>query len=67
MPALTPSRGSLYVVRWIRADGRNAKHRYFRRRHDAHAFLTRLRDGGWTAELYRTNTEWERSSTDARQ
>ena len=30
-PSLEPSAGRIHVVRWIRADGRDAKHRYFRR------------------------------------
>jgi hypothetical protein len=59
MPALTPTDGPLYVVRWLRLDGRNAKHRYFRREHDARRFLDRLVNGGWTARLYVSETTWK--------
>ncbi len=58
MPRLTPTEGPLYVVRWLRADGSCTKHRYFRRHHDAVRLLTRLLDGGWTADLYATETRW---------
>ncbi len=41
-PRLTPSNGPLHVVRWIRDDGRDVKHRYFRRDTDASAFVRKL-------------------------
>lgn len=58
MKRLQPRDGALYVVRWLRTDGSQAKHRYFRREHDARRLLARLTAGGWTAELYVTDTEW---------
>lgn len=57
-PTLKPRSGPLYVVRWIRLDGRNAKHRYFRRRTDAARFLKRLQDGGWDAAMFHTVAGW---------
>lgn len=54
-----PTDGPLYAVRWLREDGRDIKHRYYRRRTDADAFLTKLRAAGRHAELYRTDTIWE--------
>lgn len=58
---LRPRAGTLYVVRWIRLDGRNIKHKYFRRPADAHDFLNKLHQGGWTAELFVSSTAWRRA------
>ncbi len=57
-PRIAPAPGPLYVVRWIRLDGRDVKHRYFRRRHDARAFQAKLRAAGRDARLYQTPTTW---------
>ena len=57
-PSLTPRNGRLYVVRWLRTDGSCVKHRYFRRRADALAFLERLRSGGWSTALFVAHTSW---------
>ena len=56
--ALRPRNGGLWVVRWIRTDGRNAKHRYFRRRADARVFAARLRSLGKPVRVYLTETKW---------
>lgn len=57
-PRLAPSDGPLYVVRWIRLDGRDARHRYFRRRHDAEAFQQKLVATGRDTRLFQTSTAW---------
>ncbi len=58
-PRIAPTPGALYVVRWIRRDGRDACHRYYRRQHDAKAFATKLRDAGRESRIYRTPTTWK--------
>lgn len=55
---LTPPNGTIYVVRWIRADGRDTKHKYFRRSHDAQTFHDRLHAGGWTVATFTSDTKW---------
>ena len=57
---LTPNDGPLYVVRWIRDDGRDVKHRYFRRESDATRFLAKLRAVGKPSALYAAPATWER-------
>jgi hypothetical protein len=55
-PQIAPISGPLFVVRWIRLDGRDVRHRYYRRLHDAKTFATKLRDAGREARIYRTTT-----------
>lgn len=55
---LKPRARRLWVVRWIEAGGRNVKHRYYAREHDADRFLASLHAGGWTADIYLTRCEW---------
>jgi hypothetical protein len=55
---LTPTANRLYVVRWIRADGRDIKHRYFAREIDARAFHAKLTGFGKTAAIFTTVTSW---------
>lgn len=55
---LVPRSGSLFVVRWVRNDGKVVKHRYYRRRADAEAFALRLSQGGWYVEMFRADTTW---------
>ena len=57
---LLPRAERLYVVRWVRRDGRCVKHRTYTRRYDAERFYRRLRDGGWAVEMFSTPTEWSR-------
>ncbi len=61
-PRIAPTPGPLFVVRWIRLDGRDARHRYYRRRHDAEAFATKLSTAGRDARLYRTTTAWQETA-----
>ena len=55
---LTPTSRQLYIVRWIREDGRDVRHKHFTRENDARAFLARLQGYGKDAALFTTNTEW---------
>lgn len=59
MHRLTPPDGPLYVVRWINSGRGDAKHKYFRRHHDALCFLSKLTDLGKDTRLYVTNTDWQ--------
>ncbi len=59
---LTPSAGALYVVRWVRLDGRDVRHRYYRRHRDAHAFAAKLASVGREARIYRTNVTWQETA-----
>lgn len=56
---LTPTSPQLYVVRWLREDGRDVKHKHFTREHDARAFLHRLQAFGKEAALFTTRTDWK--------
>ncbi len=56
---IAPVDGALYVVRWVRLDGRVVKHRYFRRRHDAKAFQLKLHKVSREARLYKTAATWQ--------
>lgn len=59
---LTPRNGTLYIVRWIRDDGRDVKHKYFTRRHDAEQFANKLVDHGKDTDdvaIFTTTTTWE--------
>lgn len=59
MKDTTPKNGTLYVVRWVRLDGRVIKHRHFTRQHDAQQFLDKVRAAGRQAAMYRSRTDWE--------
>lgn len=61
-PQIRPAAGALYVVRWVRLDGRDAKHHYYRRLHDAQSFKARLVAAGREARIFRTQTRWEEES-----
>lgn len=56
---LRPTTRSVFVVRWIRTDGRDVKHRYFSRRHDAETYAAKLRSYGKDPAVFRAATEWE--------
>ena len=56
---LTPTSRQLYIVRWIREDGRDVRHKHFTRETDARAFLARLQDYGKDAALFTTHTDWK--------
>lgn len=55
-----PPSKKLHVVRWVRADGRDVKHRYFTREYDAVMFANRLRKVGKDPLTLRTNVDWQR-------
>lgn len=59
MPQLEPSTSRLFTVRWIREDGRNAKHKHFSRAADAVDFHRKLVGLGKTAAIYTTAVQWE--------
>lgn len=56
---LTPTSRQLHVVRWIREDGRDVKHKHFTREQDARAYLARLQGFGKEAALFTTRTDWK--------
>lgn len=57
---LTPRATALYVVRWIRADGRDVKHRYFAREHDARGCASKLARHGRAPQIFRAPVgDWE--------
>jgi len=58
---LKPTARQLWIVRWIREDGTETRHRVFLRRHPAQRFLTALVDGGREAAMFSTPTTWEES------
>lgn len=55
---LVPVSGPIWVVRWVRLDGRDVRHRYFRRRGDAEALQRKFRAVGREARVYETTTKW---------
>lgn len=59
MPQLEPQTTRLYVVRWIREDGRNAKHKHFSRAAQAADFHRKLAEAGKTTAIYTTPVQWE--------
>lgn len=59
MPQLQPQTTRLFVVRWIREDGRNAKHKHFSRAAQAADFHHKLTQAGKTAAIYTTPVQWQ--------
>jgi len=59
---LKPSAPRLWIVRWVRADGLETRHRVFLRRHPAQRHLARLLDHGRTAALFTTAVSWKEES-----
>lgn len=57
-----PITDHLWIVRWVRLDGRDVKHRYYTRLQDAEAFACKLRGANRIARVYVTTTEWEQVS-----
>lgn len=55
---LRPRDGRLFVVRWIRDDGHETRHRHFRRQHDAGVLLEKLLEDGHEAAMFVSDTEW---------
>lgn len=57
---LKPGTARVWIVRWVRADGTETRHRTFLRRHPAQRFLAALLDHGRTAGLFSTAATWEK-------
>lgn len=57
---MTPVDGALYVVRWVRLDGRDVRHRYYRRLIDAKGFQAKLDGVERDARIYLTTTKWQK-------
>jgi hypothetical protein len=55
---LKPSAPRLFIVRWVRADGTETKHRTFLRRHPAERFHAKLLDHGCEAALFSSAASW---------
>lgn len=55
---LKPSAPRLWIVRWVRAEGTETRHRMFLRRHPAQRFLTMLLEEGRTARMFGTAASW---------
>jgi uncharacterized membrane protein len=55
---LRPRDGELHVVRWIRSDGREVRHRYFRRRRDAERLCAWLEGLAMPCQIFSTTTRW---------
>lgn len=58
-PSIRPPDGWIYVVRWLRRDGLEVRHRYYRHRSHARAFADRLADYGIPSSTYRTEATWQ--------
>ncbi len=59
---LRPPDGSVWVVRWVRNDGRDAVHRFYLRRHDALARAERLRSWGKDVAVYESPVAWQEAT-----
>jgi hypothetical protein len=61
VPAIKPSGGSVYVVRWTRPDGREMRQRFYRRGTDAARFAAcvRMFCGGCQPRVYVTAVDWQ--------
>ncbi len=56
---LKPSARRIWIVRWVRADGLETRHRMFLRRHPAQRFLAMLIDHGRTAGMFSASVCWK--------
>jgi hypothetical protein len=59
---LRPSADRVWIVRWVREDGRDTKHRMFLRRHPARTFCARLRANGKDVANFTSDTTWKAAS-----
>jgi len=59
---LKPSSRRIWIVRWIREDGTETRHRVYLQRFSAQRFLTTLLDHGRTAGMFSTPATWEEES-----
>ena len=59
---LHPRDGRVYVVRWVRTDGRDVKHRFYLRRHDALARAERSPLVGQGRRRLRSPVAWQEAT-----
>jgi hypothetical protein len=59
---LRPRTPRLWIVRWVREDGSETRHRIYMTRHAATRFLRALLADGREAAMFSTPVEWERVS-----
>jgi hypothetical protein len=57
-PSLRPATRWIYIVRWVRVDGRETRHRIFMQRPAAQVFLLALLADGRDAALFVTAATW---------
>jgi hypothetical protein len=53
-----PTGGSVFVVRWVRADGASYKQRFYRRLCDAEVFVGYLTARGIDSSIYSSPVRW---------
>jgi len=59
---LRPPDGRVFVVRWVRNDGRDVVHRFYLRRHAAVARAERLRRWGKDVAVFESPAAWRETS-----
>jgi len=59
---LKPSSRRIWIVRWIREDGTETRHRVYLQRFSAQRFLTALQADGRAAAMFSTSATWEEES-----
>jgi len=55
---LKPRTRRVWIVRWVRADGHETRHRVYLTRHHAARFHDVLLDGGRDAAMFTTDVDW---------
>lgn len=55
---LKPRGRRVWIVRWVRADGRETVHKIYMRRHPAERFCRRLKRSGREAEIFTSAVDW---------
>jgi hypothetical protein len=56
---LKPSAPRVWIVRWVRADGTETRHRVYLQRYAAQRFHAMLLDDGRDVALFSTSATWE--------
>jgi len=59
---LKPRARRLWIVRWVREDGTETRHRVYLQRFSAQRFLTALVEDGRDAAMFSTSATWEEGS-----
>lgn len=57
--SLRPRARDLYLVRWVRLDGTETRHKAFLQEYAARRMLQALLDDGREAALFITSTDWQ--------